>query len=255
MEARLMSSVSRLRYPRQVSPTLSRAARAVSGACADLDARYLSSRRDRYLASRSARFCAGVVGGVVLVGVLSGCGSAKAKGGGFDPSGTAGAGAGGTPGAASTGGVPGAAAGPVAPPLPAPSTMTAPQLRQSVLDGYKSYMAASEAAYETNNTSSLGQYAIDPILSRVTQDIQADAAKGVIWRFHNVLNPQLQGWSKDKTLVVVLDCLQNLGSYEYSLANGARVSIKKTANSYYQAHLKYIQGVWKITDAKVGSRC
>jgi hypothetical protein len=140
-------------------------------------------------------------------------------------------------------------------PLPAPSTMTAPQLRQSVLDGYKSYMAASEAAYETNNTSSLGQYAVDPILSRVTQDIQANAAKGVIWRFHNVLNPQLQGWSKDKTLVVVLDCLQNLGSYEYSLANGARVSTKKAANSYYQAHLKYIQGVWKITDAKVGSRC
>ena len=89
----------------------------------------------------------------------------------------------------------------------------------------------------------------------VTKDIQANAAKGVIWRFHNVLNPQLQGWTKDKVVVVVLDCLQNLGSYEYRLANGARVTSKKAVNSYYQAQMKYVQGVWKITDAKAGNRC
>jgi hypothetical protein len=89
----------------------------------------------------------------------------------------------------------------------------------------------------------------------VVRDIQANAAKKVIWRFHNVLNPQLQGWTQDKTTVVVLDCLQNLGSYEYSLTDGSRLGTKKAANNYYQAQMKYVQGTWKIAVAKAGNQC
>lgn len=133
--------------------------------------------------------------------------------------------------------------------------MSSPQLKQSVIDAYRVYMAAYERAYETNDTSTLDQYAVDPILGQVVRDIQANAAKRVIWRFHNVLNPQLQGWTPDKTTVLVLDCLQNLGSYEYSLNDGSRISTKKAVNSYYQAQMKYVQGTWKIADAKAGNQC
>lgn len=133
--------------------------------------------------------------------------------------------------------------------------MSSPELKQSVIDAYRAYMAAYERAYETNDTSTLAQYAVDPVLGQVVRDIQANAAKHVIWRFHNVLNPQIQAWLPDKTVVLVLDCLENLGSYEYSLSDGSRLSTKKAANNYFQAQMKYVQGAWKITDARAGNQC
>jgi len=189
----------------------------------------------------------------VVTIVVSGCGS-KTNGGGFAPAG------GGSPTSTTSGPTPttsssAASSAASQSALPTPSTMTTAQLKRSVLDAYKAYMAAYERAYEINSTSELSQYAVDPILGRVTKDIQADAAKHVIWRFHNVLNPRLQGWSTDQALVVVLDCVQNLGWYKYSLATGAKIGSKNLGNSYYQTHVKYVQGVWKIADVKVAGRC
>ena len=193
---------------------------------------------------------AGLTAVVVL---LSGCGSSsKAKGGGFAPAG------GDTPTSTAPGvtdpSAPSASASASAAGL-APSAMTTPQFKQAVLSGYKAYMTAYEHAYATNITSTLGQYAADPVLGKVTKEIQADAAKKVVWRFHNVLNPQLQGWATDRTLAVVLDCVQNLGWYKYSLTSGARTGTKSAGNNYYQTHLKYVDAVWKVTEVKVGGRC
>lgn len=203
---------------------------------------------------RFRRLAGGLTLAVVLAGQLAGCG--KSGKGTFHPSGSVSsasdrpvvAGPSGTTGSVS-------ASNGTASPLPAPSTMTTPQLKTSVLDTYRAYMAAYEAAYETNDPSGLGPYAMDPVLGRVTAELQAQAKAGVIWRFHNVLNPQLQGETKDRTLVLVLDCVQDLGSYEYSLANGARIATKQAANNYFQAEVKYVQGGWKVSDTKVGNRC
>jgi hypothetical protein len=133
--------------------------------------------------------------------------------------------------------------------------MTMPQFQQSVLNGYRNYMAVYEQAYETNDVSKLHQYAIDPLLSQVVDELQANTNKKIIWRFHNVLDPILQGWSNDRSLAVVLDCVQNLGAYEYSLADGHRLTFKKPTRIYYQTHMRYMQGIWKAVSLKTGGPC
>jgi hypothetical protein len=185
------------------------------------------------------------LGGIVLVALLAGCGSTpKTSSGTFNPSGTTDTS---SPSAISSDS-PATAA-------PAPSAMTTPEFTRSVLSGYRAYQAAYERAYETNDPSGLGQYATDPILSLVEKDIEAGIARGEIWRFHNVLNPRLQGWTPDRTTVAVLDCLQTLGSYRYNAKSGKRLGSGRAVNGYYQAQMRYVAGTWKIFDAKVGKRC
>jgi hypothetical protein len=184
------------------------------------------------------------VGGIVLVALLAGCGGTTSSGNGtFRPSGT-------TDDSAS-----GASSDAPLSAAPAPSAMTTSELTRSVLSDYRAYQTVYEQAYANNDPSGLSRYATDPILTLINKDIEGDIARGEIWRFHNVLNPRIQGWTQDHTTVVVLDCVQTLGSYRFDAKTGKRLGSGQAVNGYYQAQMRYVAGTWKIFDAKVGKRC
>ncbi|GAA4520731.1 hypothetical protein GCM10023191_098080 [Actinoallomurus oryzae] len=188
------------------------------------------------------------VGPLVLMGLLAACGS-RAQTGGFHPNGQApgdGASA-----ASSSGATGGATAGDDAPGAGAP----APKTPQSALAAYRAYQLAYERAYETNDAGGLSAVAMDPLLSKVTQDIGAVRAQGLIWRFHNILNPRVQGSSSDLSTVVILDCVRTLGSYKYSAKTGRRLTSWRGGTVQYQAVMRYSDDVWKISEATEGEKC
>lgn len=183
------------------------------------------------------------VGTLMLAGLLTACGSPTS--GGFHPSGHASSGDPGAPGTASKGGgtnTPGTGG----------ATGRTPQ---SALDGYRDYQRVFEHAYETGDARPLSTVAIDPQLSRVTKDLAGVRSQGVIWRFHNVLNPKVQGTSSDQSTVVVLDCVQTLGAYRYSAKSGKRLNAWRGGNHLYQAIMKFDHGSWKISDGRQGGKC
>lgn len=191
------------------------------------------------------------VGTLALAGLLAACGGRAA--GGFHPNGrtandppdvspsqgaTSGTAMPGTNGAASEGG-----AG------------TQPQTPAAALAAYREYQQVYEQVYETGDPAALRAVAVDPQLSLVTNDVRDVRAQGVIWRFHNVLNPQVQGRSTDESTVVVLDCVQTLGAYRFSAKTGKRLSAWRGGSFLYQAIMKFTGGSWKISDAKQGGKC
>lgn len=184
--------------------------------------------------------CTPLVGVFVLVSLLAGCGSSSSGGGGsFNPSGR-------------QADDPATSTTPVA---SVPSTMTTPQIDKAVLDRYREYQKVYKAAYERNDPSELSSVAMDPLLGIITKDIEATAAKGEIWRFTTVPNPQIQGRSKDNQTILVLDCLNTLSAYRFSIKTGKRLGKHKGGAFTYQATMKYSGNDWKISEAKWGNKC
>jgi predicted small lipoprotein YifL len=137
----------------------------------------------------------------------------------------------------------------------APSGMTTAQIDRQVLDRYRAYQKAYERAYETNNPSGLDAYAMDPLLATIVTDLKKTAAKGEIWRFHNVFNPRIQGRSKTGATVFVIDCLQTLGASRFSAKTGKRLGSFRGGARAYQAIMRYVDGTWKISNGTEGQKC
>jgi hypothetical protein len=133
--------------------------------------------------------------------------------------------------------------------------MTVAQIDKEVLARYREYQQAYERASETNNPAELSAYAMDPLLSSITQDLRTTATKGEIWRFHNVLNPRIQGRSNTGSTVFVIDCLRTLAAYRYSAKTGKRLGTFRGGARAYQAVMRYTDGTWKISNANQGQKC
>jgi len=188
------------------------------------------------------------VGTLLLVGLLAAC-SGRTESGGFHPNGKAPADGDSTASSGSTaGGTGGVDANPGVG-TPAPKTP------QSALAAYRAYQLAYEKAYQTNDASVLNPVAMDPLLTRTSKDVASVRAKGLIWRFHNVINPQVQGSSTDGSTVVVLDCLKTLGAYKFDAKTGKRLSSWRGGTAQYQATMRYSSNIWKISDAIEGGKC
>jgi hypothetical protein len=129
------------------------------------------------------------------------------------------------------------------------------QINAQVLSRYREYQRAYERAYETNDANALATFAIDPLLSIITDDLKKLAAKGQIWRFHNVLNPRIQGRSQTGSTVFVIDCVRTLAAYRFSAKSGKRLGTFRGGTRAYQAVMRYIDGTWKISNATEGQKC
>lgn len=172
-------------------------------------------------------------GVLVLAGTLAACG-ARPSAGAFHPHGSA----------------PAPEAPEAAPQSAAPSAV-----QRSALQAYRSYQLAYEKAYETNDARGLEAVAMDPLLSQVTRDVARIRAEGVIWRFHNVLNPQVQGRSKDGSKVVIVDCVHTLGAYRFDARTGKRLNAWRGGSRFYQAIMRFSDNTWKISEARQGNPC
>ena len=189
------------------------------------------------------------VGPLVLMGLLAACGS-RTDGGGFHPSGQAGAGGSSAAASASGSGAAGASGGGT------PGTgATAPRTPQAALAAYRTYQLTYERAYKNNDPSVLNTVAMDPLLAKVTEDINGIRAQGIAWHFHNVLNPKVQGASADGSSVVILDCVMTLGSYKFDARTGDRLGLWRGGTATYQAIMRYSDGAWKISEATEGGKC
>jgi hypothetical protein len=135
------------------------------------------------------------------------------------------------------------------------TTMSTQQINDQVLARYREYQRVYMQVYETNDPSLLNAVAIDPFLAEVTKDVQETAAKGEYWRFTNLLNPQIQGRSKDGSIVVVLDCVRTLGAYRFSAKTGKRLGTLGGGTYLYQAVMKFVDGTWKISESRQGKKC
>lgn len=145
----------------------------------------------------------------------------------------------------------GAAAGGAAP----PATLTTAQIDRQVLDRYRAYQRAYEHAYETNTPAGLTAYAMDPLLGIIAADLRKLAAKGQIWRFHNVLNPKVEGRTQHGSIVFVVDCVRTLGAYRFSAKTGKRLDAFRGGTRAYRALMRYTAGTWKISNATEGQKC
>jgi len=182
------------------------------------------------------------VGALLLACSLAACGS-SGDAGTFQPAGK--------PQSAS----PAASGSPDADSGAAPTGLTTAQIDKQVLAVYRGYQRAYERAYETNDPAGLAFYAMDPLLGIIAADLRKTAAKGEIWRFHNLVNPRIQGRSKTGATVFVIDCLQTLGAYRYSAKTGKRLGAFRGGAHAYQAIMRYVDGTWKISNATEGQKC
>ena len=190
------------------------------------------------------------VGPLVLIGLLTACGG-RTDGGGFHPNGQATGDGASTPPSAGASGSAGSSAGTTTPGAGGPM----PKTPQSALAAYRGYQLTYEMAYENNDPSLLNPVAMDPLLSLITRDINQIRAQGFIWRFHNVLNPHVQGSSADGSTVVILDCVKTLGSYKFSARTGKRLGSYRGGTGAYQATMRYSDSTWKISEATEGEKC
>ncbi len=190
------------------------------------------------------------VGTLMLVGMLAACGK-PASGGGFHPSGQAPADGG---SAASSSGADSGASGASGAGTPGVGS-PAPKTPQSALAAYRGYQLAYEKAYDTNDVSVLDPVAMDPLLATISRDLASVRAKGLIWRFHNIVNPKVQGTSTDGSSVVILDCVRTLGSYKYDAKTGRRLAAWRGGTALYQATMRYAGTTWKISEATEGGKC
>ncbi len=180
------------------------------------------------------------VGTLLLASSLTACGSPTS--GGFHPSGQAPSGDRTNSTSTSAGST-------------TPTGDTTVKTPQSALAAYRNYQRVYEQVYETGNAAPLSTVAVDPQLSLVTKDLAHVQTQGVIWRFHNVLNPRVQGRSADDSTVVVLDCVQTLGAYRFSAKTGKRLSAWRGGNYLYQAIMRFADGSWKLSEARQGRKC
>jgi hypothetical protein len=191
------------------------------------------------------------VGTLLLVSLAAACGS-RTEGGGFHPSGRVPADASSTGSSGSSGS---AANGPGAVDTNPGVGTPAPKTPQSALSAYRAYQLAYEQAYLDNDASVLNPVVMDPLLTVISKDIASVRTDGLIWRFHNVLNPKIQGSSSDGSTVVILDCVRTLGSYKFSAKTGKRLAAWRGGTAEYQAIMRYSADIWKISEATEGGKC
>ncbi|MEV5825872.1 hypothetical protein AB0L25_09870 [Spirillospora sp. NPDC052242] len=180
--------------------------------------------------ARTVRRAASAAGGASIVFVLAGCGTSGSSGGDLDPSGTFGTGPASAPTSAA----------------PVPSAVPTAQLHKTVLDRYREYQKVYKQAYETNDPSDLASVAMDPLLTQVTDDIEATEAEGEIWRFTNTHNPRIYAKSSDSTKVYVIDCIQTLAGYRYSATTGERLGGGPGDAYLYRSTVQWDSGTWKV---------
>jgi hypothetical protein len=137
----------------------------------------------------------------------------------------------------------------------APTGMTTEQIDAQVLARYRAYQRAYEKAHETNDPSVLAAYAVDPLLGIITTELHGLAAKGQIWRFHNVLNPKIEWRAHDGSTVFVVDCVRTLAAYKFSAKTGRRLGAFRGGTRAYRAIMSYADGTWKISNATEGQTC
>lgn len=137
----------------------------------------------------------------------------------------------------------------------APSAIPTAQLFKTVLQRYRDYQAAYKKAFETNDPSGLDAVAMDPLLSKVTKDIEATQAKGEIWRFTTTLNPHIYARSKDSTKIYVVDCIRTLVGYRYSAETGERLSGGRGGAHLFRTTLQYDSGTWKVAASVREKKC
>ncbi|MEU8122680.1 hypothetical protein AB0C21_28555 [Spirillospora sp. NPDC049024] len=136
-----------------------------------------------------------------------------------------------------------------------PTAVPTEQLFKTVLDRYRAYQAAYKKAYETNDPSGLADVATDPLLTEVTNDVEAVKAKGVIWRFTNTFNPRVYARSKDGTKVYVIDCVRTLAAYRFSAKTGERLNGGPGVAHIQRTTLQYESGVWKAAATAQDKQC
>jgi hypothetical protein len=185
----------------------------------------------------SARFIT-PVGALLLACLLAACGSSGSSGA-FNPAGHPQT----------------TAPTPAAPDADVPSAMSTTEINKLVLARYREFQRVYEKVYETNDPSLLSSIATDPLLGIIRNDVRKISAKGEIWRFHNVLNPRIQGRTSDGNVVAVLDCVRTLGAYRFSATTGKRLGAWRGGTYLYQAVMRYSGGTWKISEARQGKKC
>ncbi|WP_329519636.1 hypothetical protein [Spirillospora sp. NBC_01491] len=166
---------------------------------------------------------------------LTACGESAPSGGDFKPNGSL------------SSAVPTAA--------PPPSAIPTEQIDKTVLERYHEYQTVYQRAYEANDPAELGTVAVDPLLSRVTGDIERTKARGELWRFTNVSNAKVYARSKDGLIVYVVDCLRTVGGYRFSAKTGKRLSGGAGKAYLHRAAVRYGAGTWKVSETNRDKQC
>ncbi|MGP4023871.1 hypothetical protein [Actinomadura sp. 3N407] len=175
---------------------------------------------------------------LLVLCAATGCGTSGSSNGELAPNGT----------------IDGGAAAP-APTAAAPSAIPTAQLSKSVLQRYRAYQAAYKKAYETNDPSQLPTVAMDPLLTEITEQIEATRAKGEIWRYTSTFNPRVYARSKDSTKVYIVDCIRTLVGYRYSAETGERLGGGPGGTHLFRTTLQYDSGVWKAAESVREKKC
>lgn len=175
---------------------------------------------------------------VIALCALAGCGSSGSSSGGeLAPSGQFDTGAA------------------VTSPAAAPSAIPKERLYKTALQRYRDYQAAFKRAYEANDPSELRAVAIDPLLTKVTNDIADIRAKGEIWRFTSTFNPRVYARSKDSTKIYIVDCIRTLVGYRYSAKTGERLGGGPGGAHLFRTTLQYDSGTWKAAASVREKKC
>ncbi len=190
--------------------------------------------------SRAPRAARTTAAAALLPLALTACGTSHPAAGTFSPTGRA------------------ATATPLGDPSTAsqdPSKLPTPEIDKIVLDRYRAYQKMYQRVYETNDPTDLPTVAIDPVLSRVTADVERTKAKHEIWRFTNISNPKVYARSKDGMTVYVIDCLQTLASYKFSTTTGKRLAGGEGSSYIHRTAVHYSGGQWRVADSIEGDKC
>ncbi|SNR51967.1 hypothetical protein [Actinomadura mexicana] len=131
-------------------------------------------------------------------------------------------------------------------PAGGPTAVSTDRLFKTVLARYRAYQAAYQQAYEKNDPAGLTDVAMDPLLTEVTDDVEATKAKGQIWRFTKTLNPRVYANSKDRTKVYLIDCVNTVAGYRFSAKTGKRTGGGKGGAYLYRYTVQYDGGSWKV---------
>ncbi|MEV5568555.1 hypothetical protein AB0L06_00780 [Spirillospora sp. NPDC052269] len=133
--------------------------------------------------------------------------------------------------------------------------MTPKQVDEAVVQAYRHFQQTYQQVYTNNDPAPLTQVAADPLLAKVTNDVEATKAKGEIWRFVNVSNPRVYARSKDGAKVFVIDCMRTLAGYRFSAKTGKRLGGRTGSAYVYRTGLKYVDGAWKVYDSVQDKQC
>lgn len=144
---------------------------------------------------------------------------------------------------------------PASPAADAPSAIPTAQLFETVLKRYREYQAAYKKAYEKNDPSELDAVAMDPLLTKITKDIEATKARGEVWRFTTTLNPRVYARSEDSTKIYIVDCVRTLVGYRYSAETGERLDGGSGGAHLFRTTLQYDSGVWKAAVSVRDKQC